>query len=215
MKVRLVVRWQLIATPSLLQTVAPVVCPVCGKSVSGINGKQKLRYHMLTHTGERQFQCPYCPHRASLKFNLNRHIRTVHRDQTIQSSPQTYIENGGGGSGKNGGGEVEALACTVCGKLIMGRNRRQRLQYHLSTHTGVRPHHCPLCPYRAHHKFTLDRHMRTVHRDHFPVDSQVPQGMPHTMQSHGVSQGVSVLTTAESSMAFNPEMEGREGGDQS
>lgn len=66
----------------------PVVCPVCGKSVSGINGKQKLAYHMLTHTGERNFQCPYCPHRAGLKFNLNRHIRTVHKDRVAAEAPQ-------------------------------------------------------------------------------------------------------------------------------
>lgn len=66
-----------------------MVCPVCGKSVSGINGKQKLAYHMLTHTGERNFQCPYCPHRASLKFNLNRHIRTIHRDRVAApAAPQ-------------------------------------------------------------------------------------------------------------------------------
>lgn len=64
----------------------PVVCPVCGKSVSGINGKQKLAYHMLTHTGEKNFQCPYCPHRAGLKFNLNRHIRTVHKDQVAAAA---------------------------------------------------------------------------------------------------------------------------------
>lgn len=65
-----------------------MVCPVCGKSVSGINGKQKLAYHMLTHTGERNFQCPYCPHRAGLKFNLNRHIRTVHKDRVAAEAPQ-------------------------------------------------------------------------------------------------------------------------------
>lgn len=85
---------------------------------------------------------------------------------------------GGGDGGKNGGGEGEVLACSVCGKLITGRNRRQRLRYHLSTHSGERPHRCPFCPYRAHHKFTLDRHVRTVHRDHLvPLDAQPPQAL--------------------------------------
>ncbi|XP_037795358.1 zinc finger protein 628-like [Penaeus monodon] len=97
---------------------------------------------------------------------------------------------GGGRSGKLGGGEAEALACSVCGKLITGRNRRQRLQYHLSTHSGERPHHCPFCPYRAHHKFTLDRHVRTVHRDHFVLrDAPSTHGVAQTLPSSTVSEG--------------------------
>lgn len=111
---------------------------------------------------------------------------------------------GGGRSGKLCGGDaMEALACSVCGKLITGRNRRQRLQYHLSTHSGERPHHCPFCPYRAHHKFTLDRHVRTVHRDHFiPRDNSNPPthggggggGVVQSLPSpHTHSEGVPAL----------------------
>lgn len=81
------------AAPLCLQAVAPVVCPVCGKRVSGINGKQKLRYHMLTHTGERHYQCPHCPHRASLKFNLSRHIRTVHKELSAHGAGQQGLHH--------------------------------------------------------------------------------------------------------------------------
>ncbi|XP_047499992.1 longitudinals lacking protein, isoforms A/B/D/L-like isoform X5 [Penaeus chinensis] len=105
-------------------------------------------------------------------------------------SSQDNQPGGGGRSGKLGGGEAEALACSVCGKLITGRNRRQRLQYHLSTHSGERPHHCPFCPYRAHHKFTLDRHVRTVHRDHFVLrDAPSTHGVAQTLPSSTVSEG--------------------------
>lgn len=65
------------------------------------------------------------------------------------------------GDFSGGGGP---LCCTVCGKLITGRNRRQRLQYHLLTHSGERNHSCPYCPYKALLKFTLDRHIRSVHK---------------------------------------------------
>lgn len=77
----------------LFQAVAPMVCPVCGKCVSGINGKQKLKYHMLTHTGQREYQCPFCTYRAGLKFNLNRHIRTIHREQQIPTSNESHKLN--------------------------------------------------------------------------------------------------------------------------
>ncbi|XP_018012523.1 protein tramtrack, beta isoform isoform X13 [Hyalella azteca] len=65
-----------------------------------------------------------------------------------------------------GGSELinSSLCCFSCGKIITGRNRRQRMQYHLLTHTGQKNHQCPHCPYKALLKFTLDRHLRAVHK---------------------------------------------------
>lgn len=123
--------------------------------------------------------------------------------RTESSSVVAYREchslQGGGRGGKigvgGGGGESEGLACPVCGKLITGRNRRQRLQYHMSTHSGERPHHCPFCPYRAHHKFTLDRHVRTVHRDHFlPLEPH--PGLPQTLASPQAPENIPSVGTS-------------------
>jgi len=57
------------------------------------------------------------------------------------------------------------VRCSVCGREISGRNRNQRLAYHMLTHSGEKRHACPHCPYRAALKFTLDRHVRGVHRE--------------------------------------------------
>lgn len=74
-----------------------VVCPVCGKQLSGRNGKQKLQYHMLTHTGEKPFQCPYCSYRAALKFNLVSHIKNIHKlpasARSFPSPPMSRLSN--------------------------------------------------------------------------------------------------------------------------
>lgn len=56
------------------------LCKVCGKVFNGRNWKQNLEYHFLTHTKEKPFKCPICPHRSALKYNLIRHIRNRHRD---------------------------------------------------------------------------------------------------------------------------------------
>lgn len=55
------------------------MCPVCGKTAQGRNRRQNMDNHMLTHTGERPFQCTLCTYRASQQGNLKRHVRTVHK----------------------------------------------------------------------------------------------------------------------------------------
>ncbi|KAA0185751.1 hypothetical protein HAZT_HAZT000642 [Hyalella azteca] len=179
-----------------------VICPICGKQLSGRNGKQKLQYHMVTHTGEKPFQCPYCSYRAALKFNLVSHVRNIHKKgpsssevstygtslgsmtaslsqlstqqqlhglltQSLRDSISSFVD--GTQNTKNvlpTGSELinSSLCCFSCGKIITGRNRRQRMQYHLLTHTGQKNHQCPHCPYKALLKFTLDRHLRAVHK---------------------------------------------------
>lgn len=66
------------------------LCKVCGKVFNGRNWKQNLEYHFLTHTKEKPFKCPICPHSSALKYNLIRHIRNRHRDilnTGLQSKP--------------------------------------------------------------------------------------------------------------------------------
>nr|XP_027222244.1 zinc finger protein 711-like [Penaeus vannamei] len=81
----LVAHRPLLPTPSS-QSVA-VECITCGKTFYGFNRKFLLKRHMITHTGEKPFQCPHCPHRANLKQNLEVHIKRKHREQM----PADYV----------------------------------------------------------------------------------------------------------------------------
>ncbi|XP_045103687.1 longitudinals lacking protein, isoforms A/B/D/L-like isoform X12 [Portunus trituberculatus] len=121
-----------------------------------------------------------------------------------QPSSQDNPPGGGGDGGKSGGGEGEVLACSVCGKLITGRNRRQRLRYHLSTHSGERPHRCPFCPYRAHHKFTLDRHVRTVHRAQLvPLDPLPVHNASPALQTPAFTEDLHMMASSVSLPGFS------------
>ncbi|KAK3881037.1 hypothetical protein Pcinc_014494 [Petrolisthes cinctipes] len=52
-------------------------CTQCTRSFSSL---RDLGRHYLTHTGEKPYQCPHCPHRANRKGNLKTHIRALHPD---------------------------------------------------------------------------------------------------------------------------------------
>ena len=52
-------------------------CTICSRK---FDSRYKLQRHTLTHTGERPFRCSYCNCSFSQNGNLNRHIKTLHKD---------------------------------------------------------------------------------------------------------------------------------------
>ncbi|XP_063612802.1 longitudinals lacking protein, isoforms H/M/V-like isoform X3 [Penaeus indicus] len=65
--------------PPLQSSSSPAkLCPVCGRAFGGKNRQFNLARHMRTHTGEKPYACPYCPHRATQKVNLKGHVITRH-----------------------------------------------------------------------------------------------------------------------------------------
>ncbi|MPC49210.1 Zinc finger protein 148 [Portunus trituberculatus] len=129
-----------------------VECFTCGKSFYGFNRKFLLKRHMITHTGEKPFQCPHCPHRANLKQNL---------------------EAGGGGTHQHVGAVLESGTCPLCGKHFprIASSWRQKLERHLLTHTGEKPYRCPYCLHRSGRKDSIKRHSRIMHPDKPPLSA--------------------------------------------
>lgn len=51
-------------------------CPTCGKT---FGSSKDCRRHAVIHTGAKPFKCPYCPHRANVKYNLTKHVLVRHQ----------------------------------------------------------------------------------------------------------------------------------------
>lgn len=79
-----------------------VLCPVCGKVISGRNKRQNLQYHLITHTAHKPFKCPYCPHRANRSDNMKIHVRTRHlsRGQAHGDTMEAAVMQGQGEEGE-------------------------------------------------------------------------------------------------------------------
>ncbi|XP_011315168.1 ras-responsive element-binding protein 1 [Fopius arisanus] len=63
-------------------------CGVCHKVLSSASS---LDRHVLVHSGERPFKCKYCDMAFTTNGNMNRHLRTAHREV----SPHSYTDSEG------------------------------------------------------------------------------------------------------------------------
>lgn len=62
-----------------------ILCPVCCKPFDGRNKRQNLKHHLMTHTGERRYSCPFCGHRTAHKWHLKTHVLRRHPDNIMDS----------------------------------------------------------------------------------------------------------------------------------
>jgi len=66
---------------SISQTAPPfrIACEFCGKEFAFASD---LRRHTRSHTGEKPFECGLCSFKTSQKYNLERHNKKVHKQET-------------------------------------------------------------------------------------------------------------------------------------
>ncbi|VEN39091.1 unnamed protein product [Callosobruchus maculatus] len=96
---------------SLLET--HVVCDICGKRIAT---KDKLKYHVRIHTGDKPFSCKFCKKGFVKKQEMEIHER-VHTGE-------------------------KPFACQFCGKKFA---QLAPFKYHIKTHTGEKHHFCRIC----------------------------------------------------------------------
>ena len=109
------------------------VCPKCGKLY---NNKQRLQDHIWFCTGKGSFKCPSCEKVYISNFNLELHVRRVHKKE-------------------------KQLACEHCGKSFF-RDRELR-EHIISIHDKIKPFICELCGFKTAKIDNLNIHRKKSH----------------------------------------------------
>jgi len=137
----------------------------CGFCKYSTPYKSTLARHIrIKHgTGYRPYQCDYCPYECYTATRLQEHERTHTKEKALEckrcpftcsTSSQLYAHKL-----RHENKTRPSTNCPTCKKIL----RKDRLAFHMLTHTGLKPHSCGKCDFRTTTKYKLRRHQEKRH----------------------------------------------------
>ncbi|XP_073325721.1 telomere zinc finger-associated protein [Pagrus major] len=170
---------------------ARVQTHTCATCSATFGGKEELRLHVVSHTGDMPHKCTTCPEQFMHKKNLTNHMMKVHgypKPHACPQCPKTFLtrtELRVHEAAKHRG--EKPFVCEECGHRASSRNglqmhikaihrnerpfvcnlcghafsQKNNLNMHLRIHSGERPYQCHLCGKTFRTQASLDKHNRT------------------------------------------------------
>lgn len=151
-------------------------CKICGRRYKSLGN---LNHHAKSHEQKKPFSCEICSQGFLRKDFYETHINS-HKDSKpykcdrcqkgflSKSYLQTHL--------KWHDDKIKKVTCPICKKTFS-----QRLNVHMRSHTGERPHACLQCPKKFITASAMRKHMKRIHsqasnaeNEQCPSDSSVP-----------------------------------------
>ncbi|XP_026777068.3 zinc finger protein 64 isoform X2 [Pangasianodon hypophthalmus] len=142
------------------------ICSFSGCTFKTQYGQKDMERHMLTHTGDRPFECELCHKRFSRRDKLNLHSRSHTGEKPHKCKHCTYAAADSSSLKKHLRVHYDErpFKCQIC--PYASRNSSQ-LTVHLRSHTGDAPFQCGECGAKFKINSDLKRHTR-VHSGEKP-----------------------------------------------
>nr|CAD7264694.1 unnamed protein product [Timema shepardi] len=146
------------------------ICEFCGAMYHTSN---KLKTHLLKHTGEFPFTCEVCGMRFCAKYRLNNHL-VCHVDERPHICSVCgwafkrlrnlrAHEQDSHGIVSQGPGNKKSVANFSCQMCEWQFTSKKRLDSHMSVHTGLKPFPCEICGSAYATPSKLSFHKKTMH----------------------------------------------------
>ncbi|XP_030624975.1 zinc finger protein 64 [Chanos chanos] len=161
------------------------ICYFSGCTFKTQYGQKDMERHILTHTGERPFECELCHKRFSRRDKLNLHSRSHTGEKPHKCKYCTYAAADSSSLKKHLRIHYDErpFKCQIC--PYASRNSSQ-LTVHLRSHTGDAPFQCNQCNAKFKINSDLKRHSR-VHSGEKPFKCDMCEyrcAMKANLKSH-------------------------------
>lgn len=151
-------------------TTSEASCRRCTFTMSGLNARNHMREHCMSHTGGQLWKCPYCPFKCGRCSMIVKHVRNKHKNRPLNAIQRKIYRRPSDNSlqADSGGtqGVVECIgtrARPMRPLSVSGLRGPRSVKENHIFEWGSHMYECPFCSRRSLFKGSIKVHVKVAH----------------------------------------------------